>query len=151
MGSPATANSNDSDTWTAKIRLLDGPTMSQPSGRLIVVEVYCHDDASHSVHWRPGSPRARRARFGSMGEPGRGERGCYPMRATRITCDRCRRPVGDDGSLVRASGAIRASCGEVDLCASCGRDLIAWLREAAVPADDCAAESRCLSREPFHP
>ncbi|MHB1562027.1 MAG: hypothetical protein ACYC61_31650 [Isosphaeraceae bacterium] len=58
------------------------------------------------------------------------------MRITNIVCDRCRRPVGDGGSLIRAAGAIRELLGELDLCGPCGRELIAWLRGAAMPADD---------------
>lgn len=63
------------------------------------------------------------------------------MKITSVTCDRCRRPIVDGGSLIQAAGAIRDSLGVCDLCEPCGHALIAWLRAAAMPADDRRANA----------
>ncbi len=87
--------------------------------------------------WRRGlSNRSRRRKENSAAtiRSSRGEgsensqHGKAVMLHTTRTCDRCGCTIDGQGTLLTASGELRATVERIDLCQPCGLNLVGWLR-----------------------
>ena len=60
------------------------------------------------------------------------------MRVTRVTCDRCKRLIDTEMSMlvIESRGQMAKVIDKADLCGPCGQALLEWLRDTP---------------EPFHP
>lgn len=56
------------------------------------------------------------------------------MRIIAITCDRCRRAVEADLTVIECLGALKVAVGQADLCGPFARASLDWLRCGPAPA-----------------
>jgi hypothetical protein len=73
------------------------------------------------------------------------------VRTTTVHCDRCKARIDGPMSTLETAGELADTLPRIDLCSSCGRALVEFLRAVAAPAQGRERSPLLLDREPFHP